>query len=1297
MPGPRAVCAVERITCLRPVFSVRDKARSGHGGFTRDCHLTRLAARDLLGQGIMGWSQRMHLLWDVTSRASQGVQDIAGSAMASGMLRSAGLLGILVAHVTASAATNLLGNPGFENGLTGWTAIGSGVSILREDVHSGSQAVRLVNAEVRQGWIRVVPGQAYKAFAWVRLVSESGKDWGGFRVEVVDAQWRSLAHSGSLLAETHGTNWFKIALRFVATTPTALFVAGYFGGNGRTQVVHLDDCAVLEDGPDNLPPAVEVALWPTEVVAPGTQRFQLTGEDPDGAIVQVVWEFGDGTRALGWSGQRHVGVPGQYTARVFVADDEGAVVVRQIAWSATRPGWPEVQITEPAQDGLEVHQTPLLLCGTVSGLDRVEVSTDRGFYGVAPGSNSWALAVPLAPGWNLISVGSTARRVRYVPAGELAVTGLTESQPVIERWEPLEITFDLSHSAATHPHLPYESNAPPGLAWVDGVTVEALFTSDGWKTVYRRPGFLWQSYGRAFKSGQEWLYPTNRPRWCVRFAPPETGLWQYRIEVIEARGRAVSETRTFRVVAPTDPVNRGPIRVSARDSRYFEFANGTPFLGSGHGIAFAEETYSYDAERKFEEMGWDNQNFFRWWISGHVWGSAWQPWASRTLPYEGTVPPTGLSLESAFGHGLAAWKLDHGNPILFQGFHTGHAGLIPGRTYRVRVRWRTDQVTGPARAGHPYGVCVKFVGWPEPAQTLGLPVLVRHAHGDTPWHVAVGHFTASNDLLPNLALILENVTGGRAFVDEVAVEEVLGDGTHGPNLLRSSRANAHTTFDPRRGAALEQILREAQRRGLYFKLVISEKQEYLLNRLSPAGLPDPHGQHFNGGPGSPTRRLHEYYWRHLSARYGAFRSVHSWELVNEEAPAPGQHFELTAHFARWADADGNPHPVSTSTWAGLATNAWKHPASAAIHYADFHCYVRHTGWIEPKAALAHDSARFFHEYDLAARAAGFGKPVTWGEMGIDGPRTTDEEEPDLAQDTNGVWLHKIQWARCGPGGVYPLYWWTENIFRHRLHNRYGAWHRFMADIPLNNGRYEDAVAVSSNPKVRVLGQKDTVAGRAHLWVDNREHTWRAVVEGRSPSPQSVSLTVAMGPPGARYRLDWYDTATGLVERQEMVTADRSGHVTFAITRLLTDTAVKLTRALSPRAQWRLEHFGTPENVGAAADGADPDGDGLINLLEYALGGDPWQIDAHLLPPHGRLLFIDGEYYLALTYRQSKGATDLRFEVQAAGMPLSAAWSGEDVVVWAREDAGPWWWVTARDLMPVHRHPHRFLRLLIGEP
>jgi len=1059
---------------------------------------------------------------------------------------------------------SLLQNGGFESGnLNGWSGAGQAT---QADRRSGQWSVLLTNGTISQT-VNTTPGQRYKLTGWARVANQSGSDWGGFRFEVQSYDWNTLAHSGWITLESAGDGWTKYALAFTATTAQTRIHVGFFGGAGLRMNVYADDLAVLavtgSGAAPDLTPVIEVSQESGQPVL----RYRVDGDDPDGAVVRFNWDFGDGGRSQWPAGTRRVGLRGQFTAVFRAADDDGNFVTRTLNWSApAAPDDPSIAITEPA-DGATVSTPQVQVRGQVGGaIAAILVSTDRDTLVSAPASANWSATLPLRPGWNRIlaqvrdsqgRVATAERRVRYVPAAALAVVDISEHGPR-ERWEPFEIRFRVAGSAATNPQMPYDPNPPRGLEFIDGISVDALFTRDNWNTVLRRPAFLQQRYERALKSGQEWMYPSGEPFWTVRFSPPEPGAWQYRIEVREARGMAQSDVRSFVAAPPSNPSNRGPVRVSATDSRYFEFSDGTPFLGGGSGIGSDTHRYSFDLIEKLNQVGSGNQQMFRWWISGHVWGSAWWGWTSRTLPYEGTVPATGLSLESAWANGLAAILLDSRNPLMFQGFSASNPGLVPGRRYRVRVRWRTEGVTGPQRPGQPFGVCLKFTGWPEPGQTGDLPVLVPHVAGDTPWHLSYADFTATADLLPNLAVILENTTAGRAFVDEIALHELAAEGSLGPQLLMSPRANAHLYFDLRRSAAIDAILEEAARLGITLRLVISEKQEYLLNHLGPDGLADRNPGNFNNGPGSANRWLHEAWWRYLFARFGAWRSVHSWELVNEEAPGPTPHFLLAARLAVLAGQDGNPHPATTSTWATFAEEAWKAPASAPISNVDFHVYVR-AGWIEPREELANDSARFFAEYDRASLAMRWGKPATWGEQGINGPASTDDEDPGLRNDRQGIWLHKMIWARCGPGGVYPLYWWTGNIFDYRLHGLYGNWNRFMAGIPLNNGRYADAQAQTSNPDLRAFGQKDTAGGRAHLWIDNRRHTWRAVVDRVAVPAVSGTVTVNMGSPGAVFRATWYDTYSSSPVRSQTVTANGAGEVVLQVQNLATDTAVRLER------------------------------------------------------------------------------------------------------------------------------------------
>ena len=92
--------------------------------------------------------------------------------------------------------------------------------------------------------------------------------------------------------------------------------------------------------------------------------------------------------------------------------------------------------------------------------------------------------------------------------------------------------------------------------------------------------------------------------------------------------------------------------------------------------------------------------------------------------------------------------------------------------------------------------------------------------------------------------------------------------------------------------------------------------------------------------------------------------------------------------------------------------------------------------------------------------------------------------------------------------------------------------------------------------------------------------------------------------------------------------------------------------LSAGGSWRQQHFGSMANSGAAADGADPDADGLSNLWERAFALDPHLPQLNPWPVANR---ADG--YLALRYRRSLAATDLTYQV---------LWSS-DLATWSESD------------------------------
>jgi hypothetical protein len=85
---------------------------------------------------------------------------------------------------------------------------------------------------------------------------------------------------------------------------------------------------------------------------------------------------------------------------------------------------------------------------------------------------------------------------------------------------------------------------------------------------------------------------------------------------------------------------------------------------------------------------------------------------------------------------------------------------------------------------------------------------------------------------------------------------------------------------------------------------------------------------------------------------------------------------------------------------------------------------------------------------------------------------------------------------------------------------------------------------------------------------------------------------------------------------------------------------------TPLNAWRKHHFGTAANEGEAADLADPNGNGVTNLLEYALGGDPKGGGPVRLPKYD----VNGSGTLSLSFTHDANLTDVVLTVQVAGSP-----------------------------------------------
>ncbi len=94
-----------------------------------------------------------------------------------------------------------------------------------------------------------------------------------------------------------------------------------------------------------------------------------------------------------------------------------------------------------------------------------------------------------------------------------------------------------------------------------------------------------------------------------------------------------------------------------------------------------------------------------------------------------------------------------------------------------------------------------------------------------------------------------------------------------------------------------------------------------------------------------------------------------------------------------------------------------------------------------------------------------------------------------------------------------------------------------------------------------------------------------------------------------------------------------------------DTAT-VTITDAPMDAWRFAHFGAAANDPLiSGDSANPDGDGLVNLLERALASDPLTNDASALP----VFALEGTD-ATLTYRRPASAADLTYTLETWSAP-----------------------------------------------
>jgi uncharacterized repeat protein (TIGR01451 family) len=800
-------------------------------------------------------------------------------------------------------------------------------------------------------------------------------------------------------------------------------------------------------------------------------------------------------------------------------------------------------------------------------------------------------------------------------------SGYPESR--VPTYEKLEISFQVD-TAAKNLQFPFDPDPPAGvdtsLDRYNGISVNAVF-QDPRGNQYKQPAFYYQEF--LEDESKDWYYPTENFTWKVRFAPNAAGKWQFKLQAQDESNFPSWEETDWQSFAVVESNNKGFIKVSATDPRYFEFDNGDYFPGLGYnenyrGIDWVKPVGNNQTD--LEIMGQHGIQYARIWLSQWgIFGVEWTPWKFHTgngylqrhqLVYDVTPP------ESELTQRLHATLTDS-SACMLNNFGSAAPPLKRNANYRIQIHYKTENIKGPKDDINPYGLVAKIGGWlwhdiDETRRCYypgtGNQYLTPFQSEDTSdWQILEGYFNAGDkDFMDRLYIVLENVSEGVAYIDRISIQEDLGDGNYGANIIQKPDFDHHLYFDQRNSYAFDKVVELAQQNGVYLRPVILEKNDWIFNRIYHDGTFGDFGEDNENFYGdyrnnhTKMRWLQRAWWRYLQARWGYSPNIHSWELLNEGDPdvynlslsKVGRHQMLADELGKFMHCEAfdvaagttnsqhqcpenydhpNDHMVSTSHWHSFPWHFWANRHSEYIDngddawsffnidFADVHSYLN-----DATAPLFNDVALWVQTESLKwgqklPDPASVGKPVIRGETALG-----DSDSPIL-QDTQGVWLHNFIWAQINAGGLYDSSWF-QNGLRH-IYNRsdgldlrplFKPYYDFISTIPLNNGDYDDAQAEVSHPDLRAWGQKDVVHSKAHLWIQNMQHTWRKVVDGDPIEAISGTVTISGLQPGP-YAVEWWDTYNGAIIKTEMMDSDTELVLTLPQA-LDDDVAVKVSWA-----------------------------------------------------------------------------------------------------------------------------------------
>lgn len=228
--------------------------------------------------------------------------------------------------------------------------------------------------------------------------------------------------------------------------------------------------------------------------------------------------------------------------------------------------------------------------------------------------------------------------------------------------------------------------------------------------------------------------------------------------------------------------------------------------------------------------------------------------------------------------------------------------------------------------------------------------------------------------------------------------------------------------------------------------------------------------------------------------------------------------------------------------------------------------------------------------------------------------------------------------------------------------------------------------VNSPPDVRIVSPMQD-----EDFVADDEITLSADASDRSDVISKVEFFDGSTSLGSVATAPYSITTAGLVQGTHVITAVAtdargSSRTSAPISiNIIPGTALEL---------WKHQHFtlAEREDPEISGDNANPDGDQLSNLLEFAFNQDPKAADAASVAIGN--MIENGQTYLTLTYTRPKNASGLKYRVEVSD-DLQTWHSGSTATAEiSRVDNGRAWVVTVRDMLPMGSASRRFMRVSV---